>query len=133
MAGDQSPTGHAAAELVGAMVTVETQNARSRTTLDLARPAALAITDVLTAATGNPRLRLERARDLRLMYRARTNWAMFGHYLTVDFEPLGDSATRLKFFVDPVVHRTAFDWGQGARDIRAVTDRLLRDDALRRP
>ena len=114
------------------MVTVETQNARSRTTLDLARPAALAITDVLTAATGSPRLRLERARDL-LIYRARTNWAMFEHYLTVDFEPLGDSATRLKFFVDPVVRRTAFDWGQGARDIRAVTDRLFRDDALRRP
>jgi hypothetical protein len=67
MASSGSPTGHAAAELVGAMVTVETQNARSRTTLDLARPAALAITDVLTAATGNPRLRLERARDLRLI------------------------------------------------------------------
>lgn len=64
----------------------------------------------------------------RVVLMTRITWASWGGLMTITTSPAGRTETLVEVRVTPALAVTAYDWGQGGRDIRRLHERLTRSD-----
>jgi hypothetical protein len=101
-------------------VQVETSVGRSTAEFTVQVPASEIAERLTLALPGQRRFTLTEATGSGARVSARANWAAWGARITLRFVPLDDSTTSVRASWTPAVPTTAFTWGQGARDLRAL-------------
>lgn len=103
------------------MLEVRTRAARSTASWIVAKPLEETHRLFVRVATSTQRARITSSADTRVEFGVRGNLYSWGEVITIDLAPTigGTSVTARS---RPTVPTTLFDWGEGARDIRALHD-----------
>lgn len=129
---DVRPVEHAdrtAARLHGSMIVVTTRLGRASAHFVVDGAVDDVRSRVERAARLVPRFRLRSTDGEQLVIATRPNWASWGGTMTVRLGVAGAASTLVDVDVTPVLPTTMTDWGQGARDVRLLHERLVEEPA----
>lgn len=109
------------------MLDVTTSAARSSAEWELAMPLEEAHQRILRAVAGMPRVRVRSVGEERIELSVLGNFYSWGEVVTIELTPVA-GGTGLRVRTSPTVPFTVVDWGEGARDIRALHAAVAHDD-----
>ncbi|TCL72482.1 MULTISPECIES: hypothetical protein [unclassified Curtobacterium] len=109
------------------MLDVTTSAARSSAEWELAMPLEEAHQRVLRAVAGMPRVRVRSVAEDRIELSVLGNFSSWGEVISIELTPAA-GGTALRVRTRPIVPFTLLDWGEGARDIRALHAAVAYDD-----
>lgn len=92
--------------------------------VDLAVAASELPVIVQRAFEHSRRFDLVRLGDTFATVCGRVSWRSFGELIELTFAEAGADRTTVRIDVEPLVSTTLFDYGQGVRDLRAVSDAI---------